>query len=338
MQALAASKAERTGDTAIQRTGELKQEDKKEQIDLGLLKSVQNDIGNKWNGTLKLKDFYVSPDFLELKGKLKEFKEVARKDYEKTPNVFSSAIIYGLLLIDLGELDEAKVVWERAVKDFGSNPTPKVYKAWVDAARGDYQLAKDGWYPIIEEKLNEKGEIKLETMWLPYHFDAIRGLYLIKENLSLKEKEQIEKVLVATASIFIFDPRIAPVLISQDLQAGRIKSSAVRLSKILELYPNDSLSITLLGIAQLLNGYYDTALKLFDKSAEYNPNSPTNTLMRARALYELKKKKESLAEVDRAVELDPSLKGISKKKLLESKTYIVPADDKGLKEAKVPKG
>ena len=316
---------------------EAKKEDMQELADINYLKSIQNEFGNKWNGTLKLRDFYVSPDFLELKGKLKEFKETSRKTYQENPSVFSSAIIYGLILIDLGDLDEAKVVWEKAVKDFRSNPNPKVYKAWVDAAQGNYLLAKEGWYPLIEEKLNEKGEVKLETMWLPYHFDAIRGLYLIKDNLPPKEKEQIENVLVETASIFYTDPRLAPVLVARDLQAGKIKSAAIRLSKVLEVYPNDTVSITLLGIAQLLNGYHDTALKLFNKSAEYNPNSPTNTLMRARALYELKKKKESLAEVDRAVELDPSLRSINKKKLLENKTYIIPAEDKRLKEAKVPK-
>lgn len=310
--------------------------DQKVQTEAELLQSVQNEIGNKWNESLKLKDFYVYSGTTELKSKLKEYKNIARKNYNERPAVFSAAIDYGLVLIDLGELNEAKTVWDRAVVDFRSNPTPKVYKAWNDALRGEYKLAQDGWYPIIQEKFNEKGEVNLATVWLPHHFDAIRGLYLIRDNLPAKEKEEIEKIFATTGGLFSSDPKLAPLLISEDIQAGRIKSAGIRLSKVLGSNPEEPLYITLLGITQLINGYYDDALKLFDKSLENYSSSPTASLMRARALHELKKKSESLVEMEHAIKLDPSLKNANKKKLLTSKSYVTEITP--TKEAKVPKG
>ena len=70
--------------------------------------------------------------------------------------------------------------------------------------------------------------------------------------------------------------------------------------------PNEAEPKTLLGIKKLIGGKYEEALKLFDEANHTDPNSATNNLMRARALFVLHRQKEALAAVDKAIELDPS--------------------------------
>ena len=69
------------------------------------------------------------------------------------------------------------------------------------------------------------------------------------------------------------------------------------------------------------------------------PYSPTNHLMRARALLALKKKKDSNRLYEQAVKIDPSLvvKGVKKKILLAEHSYILKlnTDLKDIKKDKV---
>ena len=281
---------------------------------------------NKWTEGLRLGDFYVLPEYVEIHNKLKDkkfLKEVIEKHYKDHPNVFSSVIEYGLVLIDLGKLDEARTIWNDAVKLFRSNPTPKVYKAWVDAYYGDYVASKEAWLPILKERFQENGELKFGILWLPYHIDAIIGLHLIKDHLPPEEKEEIEQLVLKVAKTFPQNPKLSPILVSHYLQNGEYKLAADNLAGILSQYPNEPVSVTLLGIAQLLTGYYDEALKLFDKAIELKSNSPTVHLMKARTLYELNKKRESNAEINIAMKLDPTLKSIEKIKLLDRENYAV---------------
>lgn len=277
----------------------------------------------KWTEALTLKDFYLSPNFIELKqnNKLNEYKNTLRKNYGKNPDVFSAAVEYGLILIDLRELDRAKEIWERAVNDFQGNPTPKVYKAWIDACKGDYLVAKNVWYPIAKEKLD--GGINV-SIWFPYHVDSVVGLNSIKNYLPPKEKEEVEKLVNEIAKHFANNPKFASILITNDLQSGRLKEATEKFTNILNRYPDEPLTITLLGVSQLIIGDNKEALKLFDKANDLNPYSPTNHLMRARALHALNKDKESKLALEQAIKLNSDFdpKSIKKSKILSSKSYL----------------
>ncbi|OGI08471.1 MAG: hypothetical protein A3F80_00780 [Candidatus Melainabacteria bacterium RIFCSPLOWO2_12_FULL_35_11] len=278
-----------------------------------------------WTGTLSLQDFFLLPDYLEIKNKLKEYKTVLAKEYKENPSVFSTAIQYGLLLVDLGELEKAKLVWEKALKDFHANEAPKAYKAWLDARLGNYQAAKDVWYPIAKGKVDVGIAGYSARIWLSYHTDAVLGLYLIKDFLPEDQREEVSEVVDLIAGTLPQNPKFAAVVINEYLKSGQLEKAAKLLTGVLSSNPDDPVLITLLGIAKLMTSHYDEALKLFDRAKEINPNILTNRIMRARALFALNKEKESFEELDEAMKLNPDLNIAEnkKKKYLAAKNYIV---------------
>ena len=294
----------------------------------------------KWTEALKLRDYYLLPELPEVKlsGKLTSYKEALAKEYEKTPNVFSAAVQYGLLLIDLGELDKAQAVWERAVNDFMSNPTPKAYKAWVDACKGNYLQAKEAWLPIAQQKI-DNGIVGLGAgIWLPSHIDSVVGLSLIKNYLPSKDKKEAEEAVQKIVTHFSNIPKFASILTAEDLQNGKLKKASLSITNILTKFPDDPITLTLDGIEHLINGQYEDALKSLDKANEMYSNSPINNLMRARALFALKKEKESFALFDKLAKFDPvwNLTKGEKKKFLAGKSYVEETKNKKTGKEIVP--
>ena len=256
--------------------------------------------------------------------RLKEYRTALIKEYDQHPSVFSTAIHYGLLLIDLGEIEKAKLVWDRAVKDFFANETPKAYKAWVDARLGSYQEAKDIWFPIAKEKA-DLGIVGLGArIWLEYHTDSVLGLYLIKDHLPEGQREEIAKLVNSIVGAIPQNPKFAAVLVNEYLKSGQLGKAAEILASALNGNPDDPVLVTLLGISQLMTNHYDEALKLFDRAREINPSMPTNHIMKARVLFALNKEKESFEELDEAMKLNPDLNIAEnkKKKYLALKSYI----------------
>lgn len=281
----------------------------------------------KWLETLRPKDFVLLNEITQIikDKKLDSYKKDLEARYKETPDVFSSAITYGLLLIDLGEYEKANLVFERAIKDFKSNQTPIVYKGWVDICRGNYIQAKDALYPTVMEKINTGITGINSGIWLPYHVDAVVGLYLLKNNLPEKDKAEIEKIVNDIAKHFLTNPRFASILISEDLNQGRIQEATENFSIILPKSPEDPTILTLLGTSQLLTGHLDEALTLFDQVNDLYPFSTTSYLMKARTLHLMKKKEEANVLIEKAFQLDPQLKKLTKEKdkLLLAKTYKV---------------
>ncbi|KAF0239841.1 MAG: hypothetical protein FD167_4304, partial [bacterium] len=106
----------------------------------------------------------------------------------------------------------------------------------------------------------------------------------IKDYLPEKDKKEVEDTVFEIAKHYAGKPAIAAILISEDLKNGRLESASVKLTNILDKYPEDSTALTLQGVTQLLKGEHQEALKVFNKVEEIYPNSPTNKLMRSRAL------------------------------------------------------
>lgn len=104
------------------------------------------------------------------------------------------------------------------------------------------------------------------------------------------------------------------------------------LTKNYNNHPNEAEPKTLLGIKKLISGKYEEALKLFDEANQTDPNSATNNLMKARALFVLHRQKEALAAINKAIELDSSwyLPRAEKSKYLAAQGDLVLAE----KEAK----
>lgn len=276
----------------------------------------------KWTETLRLKDFLLTSNFIEIKNKINNTLEILRKNYEENPTVLGAVIDYGFFLIDLGEIDKAEQVWNETLKVVKLNLTPRVYKAWVSAYKENYLQAKDLWQPIVRESLENAGRF---VIWLPHQLDAALGLYLIKNNLPDSDKTEAEKLVNSLVSRFATNPKLGSILITNDLQAGEIKSARKKIKKILDRFPDDTTTTTLLGIAELIDRNYEEALKHFDKVNELNPFSPTNHLMRGRTLLALKNKKEGLLEIDKAIELDPIWKNkkLKRKHLINQKNYLI---------------
>lgn len=301
------------------------QESKKAQEESDEKNKIYDQISVRWLENLKLRDFILSREFLELKGtRLKDYRINLEKGYISNPDVFSAAVSYGLLLIDLGEFDRAKSVWERAVEDFYANPTPKVYKAWVDAAAGNYLEAKNAWFPVAQEKINLGISGSKSGIWLPHHVDAVVGLYLIKDYLPEIDKKEASEASLEIAKHFANNPKFASILIIDDLNNGRLTEAAGRISNILQREPENPTTITLLGIANLISGHNEDALRILEKANELHPSSPSNYLMRARILYSMARKKEASLLLEKAIELDQTLNSFLKKKekFLVQKTYL----------------
>ncbi len=278
-----------------------------------------------WTETLSLQDFFLSPDYIEVMSRLKEYKTTLAKEYKENPSVFSTAIQYGLLLIDLGEIEKARLVWEKALKDFHSNEAPKAYKAWLDARLGNYQEAKDVWYPIVKQKV-DNGTVGFSAgIWLLHHTYSVLGLYLIKDYLPEDQREEVSKIVNSIVGALPQDPKFSAVLTNEYLKSGQIEKAAKVLASALNSNPDDPVLVTLLGIAELMTNHYDEALKLFDRSKEINPNILTNRVMRARVLFALNKEKESFEELDEAMKLNPDLNIAenNKKKYLAAKSYMI---------------
>ena len=277
-----------------------------------------------WNESLKFEDFYLLPEIFEIKDKINEYKDALKKEYKDHPDVFSTAISFGLLLIDNNDTDKAEIVWNKALKDFHSNETPKVYKAWIDAKKGNYSTAKEVWYPLAKEKFDNGIAGIGARIWLPYHTDAVLGLYLMKDNFPEKEKEDIEKITKQIAGYFPTNPKFASILVSEALKEGRLEDAAKYLGAALSTNPSDGALITLLGVSQLITKDYNLALELFNKSIKFSPQGITNHIMKARTLYAMGKKKESLEEFDKLLELNPYLtfKNEKKEDYLSTKSFL----------------
>ena len=296
-----------------------------------------------WTETLSLQDFFLSPEYVELteNKKLKEYKTTIAKLYNQDSSVFSTATTYGLLLIDLGELEKARLVWDKAVKDFHANDTPKVYRAWVSARLGNYKEAKEVWVPIIKQKV-DKGIAGFSAgIWSIHQVDALLGLYLINDYLPENEREEISKIITSVIRIFPQDPKFATILVNEYLKSGQVEKAAQALVSVLSNNPNEPVLITLLGVAQLITHHYDEALKVFDTAKEINPNILTTHIMRARTLFVLNREKESFEELDEAMRLNPDLNIAEnkKKKYLAPKSYMISKKLKKeeSKEVKEPK-
>lgn len=288
---------------------------------------------NRWTETLRFKDFILLPGFIEVKDKLDEYRNVLAKNYKNTPSVFSTAIEYGLFLIDTGDLNKAEEVWNKAVTDFIANPTPLVYKAWVDACKGNYKSAKEIWIKIANEKL----DISSNVMWFPYQVHSVLGLYLIKDYLPPNDKEEvtgiINKIIVQSQR----SPGLVAIAFTNYLHDGKIKEVTERLDKLLIRYPEQAIFHVLLGIARLMEGKYEEAISAFDTANKIYPYSPTSHLMKGRALQALKRKKEASNEIEQAIKLDPlwQLTKVKKSKLLAQKNYLIPAKhNKTIKESR----
>ncbi|MBI3591713.1 MAG: hypothetical protein HY094_10100 [Candidatus Melainabacteria bacterium] len=284
----------------------------------------------KWTESLRFKDFYMLPLTLESLERTKAYKNHLEKEYAEHPDGFSTAVEYGLVLIDLGELDKAQAVWERASKDFFNNPGPKVFKAWVDASKGNYSQARDPWMQLAREKLSLWESGQGSGMWMPYHVYSVLGLYLIKNYLPQSDKEEAEGVVNQIAVHFPVRPEFASILVTNDLQSGRLKSATKKLEAALNKNPNEPVLLTLKGITELLNGNNKEALDLFDASNKIFSGSPTNHLMRARALYAMHRKKESNALVEELIKLDPTcnISSENKDKFLAAQSYMTTFDNK----------
>lgn len=288
--------------------------------------STKAKVNARWLENLKLRDFVLTKELLELdKDKLRNYRIDLEKKYISTPDVFSIAVSYGLLLIDLGETERAKSLWDRAaLEDFPANPTSKVYKAWVDALKGNYLEAKNTWYEIAKEKIDLGISGHKAGVWLPYHIDAVLGLYLIKDYLPEKDKKEAGEAALEIAKHFGKNPKFASILVINDLNNGNLVEAAEKLDNLLKIAPDNPTVITLLGIAQLVSGNLDLALQVLEDANKLYPNSPTNHLMRARALYATNKKNEALSLFDSALKLEPSLAAYTKKskKLLAKEAYV----------------
>lgn len=293
----------------------------------------EEDTSIKWTETLRLRDFYLSDDTIELRNKLKEYQGVLENTYKEHPSVFSTAVQYGSLLVDLGEIDKAKVVWDRAMKDFVSNPVPLVYRAWAYACKGDYITSKNTWYPIAMEKVNLGISGFDARVWLPFHVDAVLGLYLIKDYLPEKDKKEVTEAVLNIAKHFANSYKFAAILINEDLRAGRLQAAEKKINNILKRYPDQPTTLTLAGVLNLLKGNHQEALTFFDKANEFYPFSPTNHLMKARTLFAMDRKKESKAIVKKLEEEDPTWdvsygKKVKINKLLIAESYMISPDRK----------
>ena len=280
-----------------------------------------------WNESLTLEDYYLLPEFVEFKTEeeREKYKKTLADTYKQTPSVFSSAVPYGLLLLDLNEMNRARTVWNKAIKDFYSNESVKVYKAWFDAKSGDYQKAKDVWFPIAKEKYDYGVTGIGSRIWLPYHVDAIVGLYAIKDKFAESEKNEIEKIIRAIVFAIPNDPKFATIAINEYLKEGDLYKAATILSQALNANPGNPLLVTLLGVTQLMTNHFDEAVQLFDRGQELYPNGLTNRIMKARALYAQGKEKEAYEAFDQAIKLNPNLsfEGNKRKKFLSQKTYLI---------------
>ncbi len=274
-----------------------------------------------WNEGLRFKDFSLNVDTVHLleNMNLSPYLKDLEKQYKTNPKAFSIAINYGLLLIDIGELDKAEKIFNTAINDFKGNPTPNIYRAWILAEKGDYKSAKDIWY----EHLKGKGTAR-ETLWIAYDIDAATGLNLIQNELEEKDKKEVKELLDFINPRFKFRPKIAAVLAVNDLNSGRIVSAKERAEEVLTRYPNEYLAKAIVGIADLIQGNNEQSIKSLDTSYEQFPFSSTVNLMRARAYFALDKKKESKLAYKKALELDPKLesKSVKKNYLLETRSYL----------------
>lgn len=287
-------------------------------------KPIEDEVSSTvWNESLGLKDFYLSPTTIQVNANknLTNYREHLEAQYKEHPDTFSVAIEYGLFSIDTGDIEKADQIFTRAVNDFKGNPTPPVYKAWVDGLKGNYKPAKDALYGLLKEKIANGFS---GVFWLSSDVDAVVALHCIQNYLPEAEKEEVKTLVNDMAKHLGGRPSISAILISNDLQSGHLKAAGTKLANVLTKNPDEPVNIGLLGVSQLITGHNDEALKLLDKSNELFPYSPTVNLMRARALFALDEKKESKLAYKKAVELDPSIEGKNVKKdyLLKSKSYI----------------
>lgn len=296
------------------------------------IEKVTKENGARWRETLKLKDFYLYSGTLVVRDKVNSdsYLVTLEKTYKEHPSVYSIAIQYGLALIDIGDFEKAEEVWNRAVKDFGPNPTPPVYKAWIEASMGNILAAKDVWFPIAKQKY-DVGIISYDAgIWLPYHVDALLGLCLIKDYLPTQDREEIEPVINKILKHFGSNSKFEAARIMEDLRNGRITSAEKRLDHILKVDPLEPTLLTLQGIYYILTGNNEEALKSLDTANDIYKFSPTNHLMRARVLYAMKNKKDSSIAFEKAVKLDKYLNPENKKidTFLKAKSFILSPEKK----------
>lgn len=259
---------------------------------------------------LRFKDFFVYSQKARERKKLNEYKSYFEEEYKNRGDVFSVAIQYGLVLIELGDLDKAYQVFEKGVNDFAQNPAPVVYKGWILGAQGHSLSAKKLLYPIAKEKIDQGISGFMSGLWLPYHVDAVVGLALIRDYLPDDDKQEVDnlfsqKFYDKTILDFKSQPKLTACAVAKDLQQGNISKAESKLAEALKLHPEDHILLTLQGSVKYSKGDYEGAKELLEKANAINPDSPTNNLLLARTLYALGNKEEAINKVNLALELDP---------------------------------
>ena len=264
---------------------------------------------------LRFGDFPLVTDFQGDKTKLQKYTtEVLQEQYKATPRVFSSAIPYGLALIDLDQIDKAYDIFDQAEKDFIGNPTPKAYKGWVLGSTGDYQKAYEYLYPLAKEKY-DAGVIGFSSgIWLASHIDSIIGLALIKDKLPQEEKENATVIVDAVMKYFKGQPKVTAIKVVNDINRGNFEEAKKKIEYVKSIGQDYPLLDTLLGAISYAEGDFEESLKHFDLASETNPYSPTNYLMRARTLLALGEKEKALDSIDLALEYDPNYEFASEEK------------------------
>ena len=255
---------------------------------------------------IRCRDVSFMPDEFQDKEKLRKYKNDSLiKNYQENPAVYSSAVEYGLALIDLNEIDEAQKVFKQAEKDFVIDKSVKVFKGWTDACKGDYKSARDNFYLVAKELFDGVMKGSPPVVLFPKDINSVFGLALIKDKLSEEEQKDVEQIVEKLLSFVKRDPKISCVLIVDDLREGNISQAEERIEQVVTRYPNEGLPLTLSGIAKALKGEHEKAIEQFEKAEKLNQFSPLVHFSKAKSLFELRKYEEAIQEIDKAIALDP---------------------------------
>lgn len=283
---------------------------------LGYAPVHAKESGNKLFGMFKkqslpikefrFRDFPHLTEFEGDKQQLSEYtKNVLQEQYKAQPNVFSSAITYGLALIDLGEYEKALKVFEQAEKDFFANDTPKIYKGWTLACLGRYKEAKELLYPIAKQRYDAGILGYSAGLWLPQHIDTVVALTLIKDEFPKKEREEIINVTEEIVNKLKSQPKLVAFVALNEINKGDLEKAKGKINYVkgLHYYP---LLETLEGVIQYMEGEFEKSLVHFNNVTKTNFYSPANYLMKAKALAALGNIEEAIDEIDQVLTLDPS--------------------------------
>lgn len=215
---------------------------------------------------------------------------VAQKIQKNTPNVPEGYTLAGIAYAGLGNQQQTKASFEKALEIRSGDPEASHNLAAIYLAQGDSDKIRSIFKAVLDHN--------------PDHLQTTISLAELEYKLNQPEKA----ALLLESAIAKHPNALEPRLDLAQLYLGRNKGvkALALLEEAMRQFPDRPDLMQLAAVAQLKNGAPTEAVALLEAAIKLSPDSSTLYYNMALAYEQLKQNAKSMTEIDKALKLEPN--------------------------------